>query len=194
MKRFEETVETLNKPLNELKSLSKYAAYEGIVLLENKDDVLPLINKRVALFGRIQFNYYKSGTGSGGLVNVKEVPSLVDSLIKNPRVTLDKNIYNLYKEWVYLNPFNEGSGAWASEPWSQVEMDIDEDVILNSSKENDVAVVIFGRTAGEDRDNTINEGSYYLSKLEDLLLKKVTKHFKDVIVLFFGRPNICTPH
>ena len=57
--------------------LKKYAAKarkmaaEGIVMLRNEGDVLPLSKgAKVALFGRSQMNYYKSGTGSGGLVNV----------------------------------------------------------------------------------------------------------------------------
>ena len=40
-------------------------AAEGIVMLENKNDALPLKNgTRVALFGRMQTHYYKSHTGS----------------------------------------------------------------------------------------------------------------------------------
>ena len=44
---------------------------EGIVMLKNENNALPLDkDEEVALFGRIQFHYYKSGTGSGGMVNV----------------------------------------------------------------------------------------------------------------------------
>ena len=50
----------------------KYAAYcrqaveEGCVLLEN-DGTLPFLkNERIAIFGREQFEYVKSGSGSGG--------------------------------------------------------------------------------------------------------------------------------
>ena len=44
---------------------------EGIVMLKNDNNALPLCkDSEVAVFGRIQLNYYKSGTGSGGLVNV----------------------------------------------------------------------------------------------------------------------------
>ena len=50
-------------------SLARQAVAEGTVLLENKNNVLPLKEgTRIALFGRSQFNYYKSGTGSGGTV------------------------------------------------------------------------------------------------------------------------------
>ena len=45
---------------------------EGIVMLKNNNNALPLdTDKEVAVFGRIQFHYYKSGLGSGGLVNTR---------------------------------------------------------------------------------------------------------------------------
>ncbi|WP_233476189.1 glycoside hydrolase family 3 C-terminal domain-containing protein [Paenibacillus sonchi] len=46
---------------------ARQAVAEGVVLLKNDCNVLPLApGGKVALFGRSQFNYYKSGTGSGG--------------------------------------------------------------------------------------------------------------------------------
>ena len=47
---------------------------EGTVLLKNDGDVLPLAEgTKIALFGRSQYNYFKSGTGSGGMVNTRYV-------------------------------------------------------------------------------------------------------------------------
>ena len=46
-------------------------AAEGLVLLKNDNKALPLKQgETVSLFGRMQNHYYKSGTGSGGMVNV----------------------------------------------------------------------------------------------------------------------------
>ena len=43
-------------------------AQEGSVLLKNDRSALPLKSgAKVAVFGRLQNNYYKSGTGSGGI-------------------------------------------------------------------------------------------------------------------------------
>ena len=67
--------------IKELEELSRVCATEGIVMLENKSDTLPLKKgDKVSVFGRIQREYYKSGTGSGGLVNVKYVTNILDSL------------------------------------------------------------------------------------------------------------------
>ena len=52
--------------------IARKAAAEGAVLLKNEKEVLPLKKgEKLAVFGRIQFHYYKSGTGSGGMVNTK---------------------------------------------------------------------------------------------------------------------------
>ena len=75
---------------------------EGCVLLENKNDVLPLKKgTKVSVFGRIQHNYYKSGTGSGGLVNVTEVIGILDGLKRSGLVTVDAELENTYLEWIY---------------------------------------------------------------------------------------------
>src|SRR5690606_945848 len=79
--------------------------------------------------------------------------------------------------------FDEGSGQWASEPWAQEEMEIQPEIIQSAKLRNDVAIVIFGRTAGEDRDNHEGPGSYLLSDKEETLLKQVTSHFKKTIVI-----------
>lgn len=148
-----------NKQLLYLRSFSRRVAQEGIVLLENKNNVLPLINKKVALYGRIQNHYYKSGTGSGGLVNVTDVPSIKEAFLENPRINLNEEVLKLYQVWEKDHPFNSGNGQWASEPWSQEELIITKNVIKKLQRLDEVAVILIGRTAGEDKDNSITEGS-----------------------------------
>ena len=47
-------------------ALSKEAAKEGMVLLKNEGEVLPLKKgSKVALFGKAAFDYVKGGGGSG---------------------------------------------------------------------------------------------------------------------------------
>ena len=62
-------------------SLARQVVAEGSVLLKNDRAALPLAKGcKVASFGRSQLNYYKSGTGSGGLVNTAYVVSVLDAL------------------------------------------------------------------------------------------------------------------
>lgn len=171
------------KPLQGLKDLSRIAATEGIVLLKNDQQVLPLQNVKINVFGRIQTNYYKSGTGSGGLVNVDYTTSIIEALLENPLVEVNKTLLNTYLEWEKDHPFNAGSGMWASEPWSQVEMALSTDTLKQAKSFSEIAVICIGRTAGEDKDNTLSKGSYYLTDLETEMIEKVSQSFSKVIVV-----------
>ena len=171
----------------ELEDLSHEAAGEGCVLLENKNGVLPLKKgEGVSVFGRIQREYYKSGTGSGGLVNVKYVTNIVDELKKSRDIRINEELLSIYEEWKKDNPFDKGKG-WGQEPWCQKEMEIDIEVVKKAREFGETAIVVIGRTAGEDRDNSATEGSYLLSKQEYELLKKVSSVFdKTVVILNVG--------
>src|SRR5690554_1131808 len=172
-----------NMPLEGLRDFGKRVSHEGMVLLKNDNNVLPLINEKVAIFGRIQTSYYKSGTGSGGLVNVTDVPSFIEAAHENPRIDINKEVELLYKNWVSENPFNAGNGMWASEPWSQEEMEISVNTLKKYQREDEVAVAIIGRTAGEDRDNYFDKGSYLLTDLEYQLLSNLKQVYKEVVVV-----------
>lgn len=62
-------------------SVARQAVTEGVVLLKNDKNVLPIKkDSKLSIFGRMQNNYYKSGTGSGGMVNVPKVWTIVEGL------------------------------------------------------------------------------------------------------------------
>ncbi len=179
-----------NLPKDSIKELEEYsylAALDGSVLLENKNNVLPLKKgERVSVFGRIQREYYKSGTGSGGLVNVKYVTNIVDELKNSGEVEINEELLRVYEEWKKDNPFDYGCG-WGQEPWCQKEMELDEELVKSAREFGDKAIIVIGRTAGEDKDNSASEGSYLLSPLEEEMIKKVTAVFdKTVVVLNVG--------
>lgn len=155
---------------------------EGIVMLKNDNNALPLdTDKEVAVFGRIQFHYYKSGTGSGGMVNVTKVVNILDGLIDNG-IKVNEKLLGTYRKWDKENPFDLGEG-WGGEPWSQKEMPLDEGLVKETAKSCETAIVIIGRTAGEEQDNRLEAGSYLLSDDEIAMLTVVRKHFKKVVLL-----------
>lgn len=155
---------------------------EGIVMLKNDNNALPLCkDEEVAVFGRTMTHYYKSGTGSGGLVNVSKVVGILDGLVES-NVKINAEVLNAYNEWEKENPVIKPEG-WGSEPWSQPEMPLDDELVKNASRACKTALVIIGRTAGEEQDNRLEEGSYLLSSLEKEMLSKVRKHFERVVVL-----------
>ena len=158
------------------------AAAEGIVMLSNEGGVLPLKqDSKVALFGRMQNNYYKSGTGSGGMVNVDRAVNIREGL-EEAGVELDKELLAFYERFEEENPPLAGIG-WGQEHWSQPEAELEDGFVEKLSADNDTAVIIIARTAGEDRDNSASKGAYYLSDGEEKLLSQVTKYFTRTVVL-----------
>ncbi len=173
-------------PKDSIKELEEYSylgACEGSVLLENKNNVLPLEKgERVSVFGRIQREYYKSGTGSGGLVNVKYVTNIVDELKNSGVVEVNEELLSVYEEWKKENPFDYGCG-WGQEPWCQKEMELSDELVKSAREFGEKAIIVIGRTAGEDKDNSASEGSYLLSPLEEEMIKKVSSVFEKTIVV-----------
>lgn len=168
---------------NEYVNTARKVVAEGCVLLENRDNVLPLKKgAKVSVFGRIQTHYYKSGTGSGGMVNVSKVIGIVDALKESGQVEINEDLLNAYLEWEESNPFDEGEG-WGCEPWCQEEMSLSEKLVASAREQSDIAIVVIGRTAGEDKDASDTEGSYRLTKVEYDMLQKVRDHFDKMIVL-----------
>ena len=181
-----EQIDCLNLPEEPYKPLAeaaRRAATDGIVLLKNEGNILPLgKNDRISLFGRTQIDYNKSGTGSGGLVNVDRVVNILDGISENDNLSLNRELVAVYKEWIKDHPFDKGIG-WAQEPWFQEEMVPSDEVVADARARSDVAVIVIGRTAGEDKDNGANKGSWYLTDDEEALLSLVTKHFDKTVVL-----------
>ena len=171
------------KSVAELATFSRRIAAEGSVLLKNENGILPFKEgEKISVFGRIQLNYYKSGTGSGGLVNSPYVTNIIDGLRKNGKVSVNEQLASIYAAWVEENPFDKGVG-WAQEPWCQKEMPLDEKVVADAAANSDIALIIIGRTAGEDQDNFAGEGSYFLTADEHDMVKKVSSAFDKVVVL-----------
>ena len=171
-------------PLEGLADLSRIAAAQGAVLLKNENKTLPIHNQeRVSVFGRIQTDYYRSGTGSGGAVNVPYATNLLDALRENDRVQVNEELAKVYSDWRLENPFDNGGGGWAAEPWCQKEMPLTDEVVKRAADVSDKAIVVLGRTAGEDKDNGANPGSYLLTEGETDMLDKVTRYFSKVIVV-----------
>ena len=162
--------------------LARQATAEGCVLLENEGQTLPLREgERVAVFGRMAFHYYKSGLGSGGLVNTRYVVGILDALKDCKEIRLDEKLMGIYEDWIRENPFDEGQG-WGRVPWCQKEMEVT-DEMLGCARDNDVSLVIIGRTAGEDQDNNAGPGSYCLTETEEDMIRRVCQVSRRTVVV-----------
>jgi beta-glucosidase len=171
-------------PLKGFAEFSRKAAAEGAVLLKNEEQILPIKEgESIFVFGRIQINYYRSGTGSGGSVNVEYTTNLLDGLRSKSKIKLNEELAAVYQRWIEENPFDNGGGGWAAEPWHQKEMPLTDAYVAAAKAKSDKAIVVIGRTAGEDKDNADAEGSYQLTADEKAMLLMVTKYFDQVAVV-----------
>ena len=162
----------MNKPVGEryvtpgMGEAVRAAASEGIVLLEN-DGVLPLARgARVAVFGRCQFDYFYVGYGSGGDVHPPYTVSPAAAFAaaeKEGRLTCNAALRKVYEEWRARSANRSDDGWWGHWPMHYPEMPVSPALAAEAAAESDVAVVIIGRAAGEDRDNKPEPGSYYLT-------------------------------
>ncbi|QAY67269.1 glycoside hydrolase family 3 C-terminal domain-containing protein [Paenibacillus protaetiae] len=174
----------LGVPLEGFAAFSRKVAAEGAVLLRNEQEVLPIReNESVSIFGRTQINYYRSGTGSGGSVNVTHTTNLLDGLRSKPGIHVNEELAAVYEGWLESNPFDNGGGGWAAEPWHQKEMPLTDELVAEARAKSDKAVIVIGRTAGEDQDNADAPGSYRLTEEEKAMLRQVTNHFERTAVV-----------
>nr|WP_306813108.1 glycoside hydrolase family 3 C-terminal domain-containing protein [Paenibacillus soyae] len=153
-------------------------------MLKNEGQVLPIRQgESVAVFGRTQVNYYRSGTGSGGSVNVAYTTNLLDGLRAKKSIQVNERLAAVYEQWIERNPFDNGGGGWAAEPWHQKEMPLSDELVREARGQSSKAIVVIGRTAGEDQDNANEPGSYLLTDEEKAMLKAVTAHFEQTAVV-----------
>lgn len=171
------------EPYAPLAKEARRAAADGCVLLKNEGRVLPLSkSETVSFFGRTQIDYLKSGTGSGGLVHTEYTVNIIEGALSSPHINVNTELLDIYKAWIEKNPFDVGHG-WATEPWFQKEYVPEDSVVKRAREISDVAVIVIGRTAGEDRDNAAERGSWYLTEEEEALLEVVSKYFERTAVL-----------
>ncbi|MBQ6756252.1 MAG: glycoside hydrolase family 3 protein [Oscillospiraceae bacterium] len=162
--------------------LIRQAGAESCVLLKN-DGALPIgREKQVALFGRCQLDWFYVGYGSGGDVKAPYYVNLIDGL-KNAQIPVNSEVLGAYEAWTQSEDNKADHGWWGHWPYSHPEMPLDNALVKRAAAGADTALVVIGRAAGEDRENTLTKGSYYLTDEETAMLDAVTSAFKRVVVL-----------
>ncbi|MBQ4604965.1 MAG: glycoside hydrolase family 3 C-terminal domain-containing protein [Clostridia bacterium] len=74
-------------PDDKIIELCRKTGIEGIVMLKNKDNVLPLKEDNVvSVFGRVQNDYFYVGYGSGGDVKAPYKISLMQGIKNNGKI------------------------------------------------------------------------------------------------------------
>ncbi|MBR3314350.1 MAG: glycoside hydrolase family 3 protein [Atopobiaceae bacterium] len=163
-------------------ALARQAAAEGCVLLTN-DATLPLSpDAPIAVFGRRQIDWAHMGNGSGGDVNPPYLTNLLDGL-EDVGARYDHVLAELYRSWCADPKHAKDPGFWGHWPHCLPEMTISHELARAAAADAEVALVVIGRTAGEDQDLAPEPGGYYLTSDEHELLQTVSEHFSHMVVV-----------
>ncbi len=173
------------KPNKKIVPLLRQVGADGCVLLKNNGALPFTQDDTVAVFGRVQYDWFFVGNGSGGDVCTPYKISLADSIKSEKPFKTDPILDEKYRVWSQKHQVDPG--FWGHWPRFYPEMKIPEKEIELASQRNTKALVVIGRSAGEDRENALKKGSFYLTDSEIKLLDSVTRCFeKTVLILNIG--------
>lgn len=176
--------------------VARRAAAESIILLKN-ESALPLASgAKVALFGVTSVDFVAGGTGSGNVNKAYTVN--MDDALAQAGLQVDEELrkfYYTHKEnqlarWnLDLSGNALGKAVLAFKGAKLPETEISETAIETKAAQNDVAVVVLGRNAGEASDRKFSD--FELTGVERSLLEHISKAFraqgkKIVVVLNIG--------
>ncbi len=184
-------------------ALSRCAAAEGMILLKNEDDVLPLATgQKVALIGKGCIDYVKGGGGSGD-VTVAYTRNLYEGMKeyeKAGKVQVFAGLADFYKKEM-AKQYENGA-----EPGMTVEPEVPEELLFEARAFTDTAIISICRYSGEDWDRKLGKidagdcllssqqfieksdaifdrGDFYLTGAEETMVEKVKALFPKVIVV-----------
>lgn len=159
--------------------IARAAAGEGMVLLKNSGQALPLdVGAKLALFGNHAYNLIVGGTGSGAVAGAYTI-SLQQGL-EASHVSVDTNLAAEYHAHIGQEKakLSDPEGIAALMPGKpSPELDLNSAAISRFAQTNAAALLVLGRTSGEFADRRA-EGDFYLSDAEQALIRRVSTAFR----------------
>ena len=177
--------------------LCKEVEGEGIVLLKNEDNALPLSltsEKNLAVFGQDSVDFVYGGAGSGS-VNTQNAPTLKDAL-ETSGFTVNQTLWDFYlngpgKSYRKEVPNESGDGNFAV---NEVPQSVYTDNVKSSLDNDNVGIVVIGRSGGESADlptQPLDTGYKYLEidqNEQDMLTLACSKFDKVVVIINSNNP------
>ena len=171
-------------------AVARQAAAEGMVLLKNDRETLPLSRKvkKLAAFGNTSYEIIAGGTGSGD-VNEAYSISLVDGL-KSAGFAINEDLQNAYAEYIRSARENQPPATLFMRQAQIGELPVSSELSNKMASSADIALITIGRNSGEFFDRKL-EGDFNLTGTEKNLIRDVTRAFhargkKAVVVLNIG--------
>ena len=185
-----------NKPdLKAHAAVTRQSATEGMVLLKNNDNTLPIsTSQKVAVFGLTSYDFIAGGTGSGDVNKAYTIDMMTG--LTNAGVKVSENLADLYQKYKAYHEAkrdadrNPGAWFWGKNPLP--EMEVSRTMINAQANQADIALVTIGRQAGEGGDRK-EADDFNLSAVERQLLTDVCDAFhlankKVIVILNMGGP------
>lgn len=176
-------------------ALTRRIGAEGIVLLKNSHEALPLAGQNhVALYGQTSFNLVPATTGFGGTIHGRSIVGMVEALRK-AGYTTDMDLARRYVKHIQDENhrlYPQGLPPFSITPLQRPEeMQFTADELKAQAEQNSIAVLTIGRVSGEGADR--NSKEFYLTDGEKQLMKDVCEAYhaagKKVVVVL----NVCGP-
>ncbi|MBQ2847684.1 MAG: glycoside hydrolase family 3 C-terminal domain-containing protein [Clostridia bacterium] len=162
---------------------------EGIVLLKNEDETLPLKTRKVNVFGASSCSIAFAGAAGSGAVRSSDAVGFYDALT-NAGIEYNKELYDVYARYTGTK-FNTGiisyvitvlkqffGGGQSEMPVSRISGSLFEKALDYSQ----TAIIVIGRVGTEMKDLDIE--TLNLTPDEKEMIEKVCSEFSDVIVVF----------
>ena len=162
---------------------------EGIVLLKNEDNTLPLKTKKVNVFGAASCSIALAGAAGSGAVRSSETVGFYDAL-ENAGIEYNKSLYNTYANATgtrldlglisyVITVLKQFFGGGQKEmPISKIS-----DAAMAQAKEySQTAIIVIGRVGTEMKDLSVEKLN--LTADESEMIERVCTEFSEVIVVF----------
>ncbi len=189
--------------------LSREAASEGMVLLKNLDNALPLsCDETVALFGKASIEYIKGGGGSGD-VHCPYITNIYDGFRAKEaekKIRIYHPLSDFYKAYVEKESVNVLTQEQINARWDIVnnmefcterddmtydtfaamhvkEAVLSDELIEEAANKSTTAVITISRFSAEGVDRRPIAGDYYLSENEKHIIDKCCELFSKVIIV-----------
>ena len=167
-------------------AISQKAATQGMVLLENNNNSLPIAQTKgtkVALFGVGSYKTIKGGTGSGDVYLKDGANITVEQGFEDAGYDVVNQDFLTAQNTAYEKAESEaGSGGMFSSFVYKEEAYAEADVTAAAGK-TDTAIYVLARNSGEGADRKAEKGDYYLTDNEAANLKLLGQKFKNVVVV-----------
>jgi beta-glucosidase len=175
-----------NKPdLKAHAQVARKAAEESIILLKNEGNTLPLKgNEKAALYGINSVDFVAIGTGSGE-VNTAHIANMQEAM-SAAGFSLDEDLAEYYCLCYATQTATEKMNGSAIDKRHRPESSVSLKAIERQAQDNDVAVLVLGRIAGEGADRVVPD-DFELSSIEREMLQNISMNYhkagKKVVVV-----------